>query len=36
MAKANRTLFPSIYIAIEPGIPLALVAMMALLLRGLS
>ena len=36
MAKANRTLFPFIYIAIELGIALALVAMMALLLRGLS
>ena len=34
MAKANRTLSPFIYIAIELGV--ALVAMVAALMRGLS
>ena len=34
MAKANRTLNPFIYIAIELGIALALVAMCALLFRS--
>ena len=36
MAKANRTVPPIAYIFIELAIALALVAMMALLMRGLQ
>jgi hypothetical protein len=36
MAKAPRTLFPFVYIVVELGIALALVAMMAVLMRSVS
>jgi hypothetical protein len=36
MAKAQRSLSPIVYVVVELAIALAPVAMMALLLRGLS